>query len=77
MLKVDEYSKTGPKSPKATRADRERELAAQMRGLLASKDEVTLKSILISKYDLNQGDPRFDAIMKIWRDAQQRLQHER
>jgi hypothetical protein len=75
--KLDEYSKSGPKSPKATAGARERQVQTQMRDLLAINDESTLVSVLKSDYSLTPRDPRYKAIMQIWRDAQQRLQHER
>jgi hypothetical protein len=40
-------------------------------------DESTLVSVLKSDYNLTPRDPRYTTIMQIWRDAQQRLQHER
>ena len=74
---MDEYSKTGPKSPKASRAQRARELHSQMSDLLSIKDEQTLVSTLTGKYDAGPGDPRFEAIMQIWRDVQRQLQRGR
>ncbi len=74
---MDEYSKSGPKSAQSERKQRERETYAQMRDLLAIQDENALATMLAEKYDARPGEPRYDAIMKIWRDAQQRLQRER
>jgi hypothetical protein len=74
---VDEYSKSGPKTPKAASEARRREMEAQMRDLLAINDEATLVSVLKSKYGLTPRDPRYTAIMQIWNDAQQLLRHER
>jgi hypothetical protein len=76
-MKLDEYGKTGPKSPKAAAKERERRIQAQMRNLLAIDDENTLVSVLKSDYALTPKDPRFKAIMQTWYDARQRLQHER
>ena len=74
---MDDYQKSGPKTPKAASREREREMQSQMRDLLAIDDENTLVSILKSKYSLTPRDPRFTAIMQIWNDAQQRLRRER
>jgi hypothetical protein len=63
-------------SPKAAARARERQIQAQMRDLLAIDDEGTLVSVLKSDYNLTPRDPRYKAIMQIWRDAQQRQQHE-
>jgi hypothetical protein len=41
---VDEYSKSGPKTPKAASEARRREMEVQMRDLLAINDEATLVS---------------------------------
>ena len=71
--KVEEYSRSGPKSPKAAAKERERQVQSQMRDLLAIKDESTLVSVLKNDYSLTPRDPRYKAIMQIWRDAQQRL----
>ena len=73
---MDEYSKSGPKTPKAASRKRDRETTAQMRGLLAIRDEETLVLALKSKYNLTPKDPRYKAIMQIWNDAQRRLQQE-
>jgi hypothetical protein len=67
---VDEYSKSGPKTPKAAAMRREREMAAQMAELLAERDERGLVQILKNKYDLTPKDPRYSAFMQIWRDLQ-------
>ena len=75
--KVDDYQKSGPKSPKAAARARERQIQTQMRDLLAINDENALVSVLKSDYNLTPRDPRYKAIMQIWRDAQQRQQHER
>jgi hypothetical protein len=74
---VDDYQKSGPKTPKAASREREREMHSQMRDLLAIDDENTLVYLLKSKYNLTPGDPRYAAIMRIWHDAQQRLRLER
>lgn len=74
---MDEYQKSGPKTPKAASREREREIQSQMRDLLAIDEEATLVSILKSKYSLTPKDPRYAAIMRIWNDAQQRLRRER
>jgi hypothetical protein len=74
---LDEYSKSGPKSPKAAAGARERQIQTQMRDLLAINDENALVSVLKSDYNLTPRDPRYKAIMQIWRGAQQRQQHER
>jgi hypothetical protein len=74
---LDEYSKSGPKTPKAASRERDRERTAQMRDLLAIRDEETLVLVLRSRYNLTPKDPRYLAIMQIWNDAQRRLQQER
>jgi hypothetical protein len=74
---VDDYQKSGPKTPKAASREREQEMRSQMRYLLAIDDENTLVSILKSKYGFTPRDPQYAAIMQIWNDAQQRLRRER
>lgn len=74
---MDDYQKSGPKTPKAASREREREMHSQMRDLLAIDDENTLVSLLKSKYNLTPRDPRYAAIMQIWNDVQQRLRRER
>jgi hypothetical protein len=74
---LDEYSKSGPKNSKSAARQREREKHAQMSDLLAIGDEETLVSVLKSQYKLTPKDPSYTSIMKIWRDAQLQLRHER
>ena len=69
---MDEYSKSGPKTPKSAAQQRARETTAQMNDLLSIQDEETLIVALKTKYGLTPRDPRYQAIMQIWRDAQQR-----
>jgi hypothetical protein len=69
---MDEYSKSGPQSPKAAAAERARKMASQMRDLLAYGDEATLVAALKSKYGISPRDPKFEAILSIWREEQQR-----
>ncbi len=70
---MDEYSRSGPKSPKAAAEARRREAEAQMKELLLARDEETLIAVLKNRYNLTPQDARFQQIMQIWRDARQRF----
>jgi hypothetical protein len=70
---VDEYSRSGPKSPKAAAEARRREAESQMKELLLAGDEETLVAVLKSRYNLTPRDSKFQQIMQIWRDARQRF----
>ena len=68
---MDEYSKSGPKTPRSNAISREREIARQMKELLALKDEQTLRDSLIADHGINEDHPRFKMILKTWRELQQ------
>ena len=68
---ADDYSKSGPRSPRASAAARERITADQMRALLLYSDENALVSALKEKYGVSPRHPNFETIMQIWRSARQ------
>jgi hypothetical protein len=68
---MDEYSKSGPKTPQGNVLSRKREVARQMRELLALNDEQTLTDALIRDYGIDEAHPRFKMILKTWRELQQ------
>jgi len=69
---MDEYSKSGPKSPKAAAAERARKMADQMRELLEYGDEATLITTLKSKHGIRPSNPKFETILTIWREEKRR-----
>jgi hypothetical protein len=68
---LDEYSESGPKSPRSEALSRERETVRQMRELFAIKDEKTLKEALQRDHGIEENHPRFKLILKTWRELQQ------
>ncbi len=69
---MDDYSKTGPKSPSAAAKAREREMASKMREVLNLGDEQLLIATLENDYNVQRGTERFDAIVNAWRSGRQR-----
>ena len=67
---MDDYSKSGPKTPRADAISRKNEIARQMRELLALSDERTLKDALIKDHGIDEAHPRFKMILKTWRELQ-------
>jgi hypothetical protein len=66
---MDEYSKTGPKTPKAEAALRARITVDQMKTLLEYGDQADLLKALKEKYQVGPNHPNFEKIMQIWRSA--------
>ncbi len=69
---MDDYSKTGPKTPKAAAALRARITAEQMRILLELSDESIVLRALQEQYGVGPSHPNFEKIMQIWQDSQKR-----
>lgn len=67
---MDEYSKSGPKSPRSEAISRERELATQMLALAEIQDEETLREALLRDHGIGEAHPRFNLILKTWRELQ-------
>ena len=65
---MDDYSKSGPKTPRADAVAREAEVKRQMRELLALDDERLLKEALVRDHEIDEKDPKFSAILKVWRE---------
>ena len=61
---MDEYSKSGPKSPRSDVIAREREIMRQMRELASVPDEETLRTALKRDHQIDEGHPRFKLILK-------------
>ena len=69
---MDEYSKSGPKTPRGDALSRKNEVARQMRELLALSDEQTLRDALVRDHGIDEEHPRFKLILKTWRELQRR-----
>ena len=67
---MDDYSRSGPKTPRAGALSRKHEVARQMRELLALDDEHTLKDALLKDHGIDPDHPRFKMILQTWRELQ-------
>jgi hypothetical protein len=61
---MDDYTKSGPKTPRAHALAREAEVKRQMRELLALDDERLLKEALVRDHEMDEKNPKFSAILK-------------
>lgn len=68
---MDDYSRTGPQTPRGDVKAREREMARQMRELYAISDEATLRETLKRDYNVTEEQPRFKQILQLWREQRQ------
>jgi hypothetical protein len=65
---VDEYSRSGPKSPKAASRERERERLHLMERLLELEDERDFLEELEKQLDILPKHPAYKAALMIWRE---------
>ncbi|MDP9268273.1 MAG: hypothetical protein M3P27_08110 [Acidobacteriota bacterium] len=57
-----------PRTPRATVRQREKKLRDQLRELLRLDNEEQLRAALREEFAIEQDDPRFNAILQIWRE---------
>jgi len=65
---MDEYSKSGPKSPKAASHDRERQRLRTMERLLAIDSEEEFIEKLRIDAGVDPDHPNFEVMIRIWRE---------
>jgi hypothetical protein len=65
---LDDYSKSGPKTPRAAAKAREAEMQARMKRLLAIETEGEFIDQLRIEAGIGAKHPNFLTILKLWRD---------
>jgi hypothetical protein len=70
MKKKSAFSEARPRTAKGEILMRERIEMDAMRTLTAVADEAKFKEALITIYKLKPGEPRYDAALAAWREAQ-------
>lgn len=63
------FDEMKPRSGKAAAQKRERDLAKQLKKLMEIRDEETLKKALEDDFGIRPKDPRYEEVLKIWREA--------
>ncbi len=69
---MDDYSKSGQKTPRAAAKAREVEMRRQMSELVAIDDEATLIEALHRIHGIDQNHPKFKPILNAWRELRRR-----
>lgn len=64
---MDEYSKTGPKNPRSLALDRARIQTARLRRVLDAASEEIFISELKATFQVTDGHPRFQEMLKLYR----------
>jgi hypothetical protein len=65
---MDEYSKSGPKTPRAANRSREQDLLRRMERLLETKTEGEFIKELLAQLGVDPNHPKYLTMIKIWRE---------
>jgi hypothetical protein len=69
---MDEYSKTAPRTSSGEKRRREQENQAKSAKVLQASSEASFRTILWEEFSVSEGDPNYDAMLKLWRQLHPR-----